>query len=222
MLLRVVLLWVTWVFMPLPLWSATITGQVTLEAGSGLSKPPHAGGILVYVTGFQEKALPEEAILRQKNKTFWPKILPIVKGQSVVFPNLDKIYHNVFSVSSITSFNLGQYRAGEEPKSILFDQTGLIPVFCNIHPHMVSYIAVLENRAFALTEPSGSFRIENVPNGHYQLHAWQEGATRKTIDLHIDGRDISEAITLQLTQKRQKHKRLDNTDYPSDGFVYDE
>lgn len=200
-----------------------IEGNVELSATRGMPAPNHAGGVLVYVTGFKEEPKQPEAILTQKHKTFRPKILPVVKGQSVVFPNLDKIYHNVFSVSPIKSFNLGQYRKGDEPKAIQFDKTGLIPVFCNIHPHMVAYIAVLENNAFALTDTAGNFAINHIPEGTYKLHAWYEGAKRQTKTITISkNSDIEQNFQLRITQNRQKHKRVDNTDYPVDEFIYDE
>ena len=36
-------------------------------------------------------------------------------GTSVVFPNFDSVYHNVFSNSPRNSFDLGTYQAGEKP-----------------------------------------------------------------------------------------------------------
>ena len=55
------------------------------------------------------------AILEQENERFQPRILPIVAGQTVSFPNRDRFYHNVFSVSSIEPFDLGQMVLAKDP-----------------------------------------------------------------------------------------------------------
>src|SRR5215831_173158 len=44
-------------------------------------------GVLLYVTGYDEPAPGEVAQLVQQNEKFAPRILPIVAGQTVSFPN---------------------------------------------------------------------------------------------------------------------------------------
>jgi plastocyanin len=123
----------------------------------GLSPADDASGVVVYATGFARPAPAETAQLDQKNEQFAPRILPIVQGQSVAFPNRDRIYHNVFSVSPLAPFDLGQYKSTDPPRSVTFEKPGLVPVYCNIHPQMLSYVVVLENDAFAVTAADGSF-----------------------------------------------------------------
>ena len=41
-----------------------------------------------------------------------PHVLAIVAGTTVDFPNNDTTYHNVFSLSSTRSFDLGRYAVG--------------------------------------------------------------------------------------------------------------
>ena len=72
------------------------------------------------------------------------------------FPNRDRLYHNVFSVSPTLSFDLGQYKSSDPPRTQVFEKAGLVPVYCNIHPQMISYVVVLENRAFAVTGEDGA------------------------------------------------------------------
>ena len=89
-------------------------------------------------------------------------MLPIVAGQSVTFPNRDRFYHNVFSVSPVEPFDLGQYKSSDPPRTQVFAKAGLVPVYCNIHPQMISYVVVLENPAFAVTSEDGTFEVRGA------------------------------------------------------------
>ncbi|MCI0655921.1 MAG: hypothetical protein L0170_02495, partial [Acidobacteria bacterium] len=83
----------------------------------------------------------------QKNESFVPHILPILKGSTVVFPNSDPIYHTVFSLSKTASFDLGRYPRGAS-RSVRFDEPGVVKVFCHIHSDMSGVILVLDNPYF--------------------------------------------------------------------------
>jgi plastocyanin len=48
-------------------------------------------------------------VMNQKNKEFVPDLLAICAGSTVSFPNLDPIFHNVFSLSRPREFDLGNY-----------------------------------------------------------------------------------------------------------------
>jgi hypothetical protein len=58
---------------------------------------------------------------RSARRSFVPHVLAIVAGTIVDFPNNDRTYHNVFSLSKTRSFDLGRYAAGHS-KAILFDR----------------------------------------------------------------------------------------------------
>ena len=109
----------------------------------------------------------------QRNETFIPHVLAIVAGTTVDFPNGDRTYHNVFSLSKPRVFDLGRYAAGRS-KSVRFDKPGIVRVFCEIHSHMSAYILVFAHRYFAVTDDDGQYRIENVPPGSYTVVAWHE------------------------------------------------
>jgi len=49
-----------------------------------------------------------------------------------------------------------------------------IPVKCNVHPWMRSYIAVFKHPFFAVTGKDGSFDLRNLPPGDYTVQAWHE------------------------------------------------
>lgn len=111
----------------------------------------------------------------QRDQDFHPSVMAILVGTTVDFPNLDPVYHNVFSYSKSRKFDLGRYPKGKS-KSVTFDNPGLIKVFCEIHPSMRAHILVLDQPYFAVTKPDGSYRIDAVPPGEYTLRVWQENA----------------------------------------------
>jgi plastocyanin len=113
-------------------------------------------------------------VMDQRNETFVPHLLAIMTGTTVDFPNSDKFYHNVFSLSKPARFDLGRYSAGHS-RSIRFDRPGIVRVFCDIHSHMSAFILVFGHPYFAVTDSQGRYHIDNVPPGNYGVIAWNEG-----------------------------------------------
>lgn len=125
---------------------------------------------------FEERAA-GRAVMDQRNETFVPHVLPITSGTVVDFPNSDRTYHNVFSLSKPRRFDLGRYAAGQS-KAIRFDQPGIVRVFCEIHSHMNAFILVFSHRFFTVTDADGRFALDAVPPGPYTVIAWYEGQER--------------------------------------------
>jgi len=119
------------------------------------------------------------AVMDQRNETFVPHVLAITTGTTVDFPNSDKFYHNVFSLSKTRTFDLGRYAAGRT-RDVRFDRAGIVRVFCEIHSHMNAFILVFSHPFFALTDNEGRYRIEDVPPGTYGVIAWNEGTPSET------------------------------------------
>jgi len=114
------------------------------------------------------------ASMDQRNETFVPHVLAITAGTVVDFPNSDRFYHNVFSLSKAARFDLGRYAKGKS-KSVRFDQPGIVRVFCEIHSHMNAFVLVFAHPFFAITDTDSRYRINNVPPGTYNVVAWNEG-----------------------------------------------
>lgn len=177
----------------LALWqdTGTVAGKVDLPAppksklklkyagqsGASVKGDPAPSVAVVYLEKVPGKfEVPKEPkTIEQKGVEFLPRVLPVLKGTTVAFPNSDPIYHNVFSLSPTKKFDLGHYAQGES-KSEVFDQPGVVKVYCEIHEHMRATVLVLENPYFATTDAEGAYKIENVPAGTYQLVAWHENS----------------------------------------------
>ena len=195
-----------------------ITGDVTVfqkKFFGKLKKKKDMSGVFVYITGFKSET-PENVLdIVQEDRKFYPDILPVVVGQKVRFPNHDHIYHNVFSISPTKVFDLGQYKDSEPPKFVTFENPGLVPVFCNIHPQMLTYVVVLENNAYAMTDKEGAFQVENVPSGTYTVNAWLPHVKRVSQEILIQpGQDVEIHLDIKEILKMKPHPRKDGSDYP--------
>jgi plastocyanin len=191
-------------------WAAgptgTIQGTVKVEKVSPDAKAvAGASGTVIYVVGFQTPPPAGVVKIIQKDKTFEPTVMPIVKGQRVAFSNADKVRHNVFSVSQAKAFDVGITPPGDAPKT-LFDHTGKVDVFCNIHPEMSMTVLVLPNSAFAMAGADGSYSIPGVPPGEYTVYAWHRlGAPAKQRIKVTAGATTRADWTLRLDQTVQSH-----------------
>jgi plastocyanin len=133
-----------------------------------------------------ETPAPGRAVLDQRNETFVPYVLAVTVGSTVEFPNSDRVYHNVFSLSKPRRFDLGRYPKGQS-RSVRFDRPGVVRVFCEIHSHMSAFILVFAHRYFATTDAEGRYHIEGVPPGTYRLAVWNDGAVRARREIHAAG-----------------------------------
>ena len=113
------------------------------------------------------------ATMRQSAERFWPHVLPVVRGSEIDFPNDDDVFHNVFSLSSARVFDLGRYPRGKS-KTLRFDRSGVVQVFCHIHSDMSAVVLVLDNAFFARPDSTGRYVLDGVPAGDYRVTGWHE------------------------------------------------
>jgi plastocyanin len=114
------------------------------------------------------------ATMSQRNVAFEPHVLAIPVNSRVTWPNLDAIYHNVFSVSDAATFDLGLKTNKDKPEDVIFDRPGRVDVFCSIHAKMHAIILVLPSPYLAKVSARHRYTIADVPAGTYPLRAWQE------------------------------------------------
>lgn len=125
--------------------------------------------------------------VQQIDRRFVPDLVVVPIGSTVSFPNMDPIFHNIYSLSKPKTFDLGSYDKGQTRK-IIFAKPGIVNVYCHLHPNMEATIVVTPSAWYARPDRSGQFRIADVPPGRYTIIAWHKSAGffRKTINVEKD------------------------------------
>jgi plastocyanin len=191
----------------------SVKGSVSVTK-AGKAKGDNGGAVVYLEKVPGTPPVPKDhAIIRQRGKQFDPPLSVVVKGTTVDFPNEDKIFHNVFSVSRPARFDLGLYKSGDK-KSVEMKRTGVVDVYCNIHPDMIAKVKILENAYYTITGKDGTFKIENVPAGEYPIVAWLATGdeAKGTVKVAAGG---SAEVKLEVTEvaKKETHTRKDGTPY---------
>lgn len=129
---------------------------------------------VIYLEG-RHAAANVNSTLEQVNRRFSQDTIIIPAGSAVSFPNLDPIFHNVFSLSKAKSFDLGNYAKGDT-RVVTFPEPGVVFVNCHLHPNMTAAIVVAPSQWIARANAEGHFTLKDVPPGDYIAVAWHRAA----------------------------------------------
>ena len=139
--------------------------------------PADAGEAYVYVEGLRggPGARPHQVEIKQKDKQFSPQVVAIPVGSKLVFPNVDTVFHNVFSTTAGHAFDTGTVKGGESSRPVTLTKSGHVEIFCNIHRKMRADVLVVPNGYFARVAADGSFELAGIPAGTRRLVLWAPG-----------------------------------------------
>jgi plastocyanin len=157
--------------------------------------------VVVYLDG-DLPSKPVIVTLEQKNRQFLPDTVVIPAGSTVSFPNLDPIFHNVFSLSKPKSFDLGNY-AKDHTRSVIFPKPGIVFVNCHLHPNMSAAIVVTPNQWNTMADAAGRFVLPDVPPGAYTVVAWHKaGGTFRHAVKVTEGGATEVRFNIPLVEER--------------------
>jgi len=163
--------------------AATVTASVQFSEAAGKDQSnttAHRSPVVVWLTAIdnpQPRPSEQKAFtMTQQGTMFHPHLLVIPVGGTVVFPNKDPFFHNVFSLFNGRRFDLGLYQSGQS-RSVVFNRTGVSYIFCDIHPQMGAVILALDTPYYGSADEHGKISIPAVPAGIYTLHVWSEAAS---------------------------------------------
>jgi plastocyanin len=144
-----------------------------------------------HVVVYLEGALPSKPLMgtmEQKDREFLPDMLVLPAGSTVSFPNLDPIFHNVFSLSKPKEFDLGNYPQ-DHTRTVTFSKAGIVFVNCHLHSNMSAVIVITPNQWSSRVDAAGRFRLCDVPPGTYTVVAWHKAAGffRQRVTVSADG-----------------------------------
>jgi hypothetical protein len=144
---------------------------------------------------FEIDTLPPVKIL-QINAEFVPRVVPITPGTQVQFINRDGFYHNVFSLTPGSRFNIGRKATGVIV-SRRFYNLGEIKLFCDIHAQMNATIVCLDTPYFTRVSPNGQFELLGLPDGRYEIRVYHPDlpTVKEVVDIR-SGKTITKNFTL--------------------------
>jgi len=181
---------------PVAVLAVVFVLTLTASAGSISGKVSGVSGeSVVYVDTIAGKTFPppaEHPVIDQRGLLFQPHITVVLVGTTVDFLNSDKVAHNVFWPSvmqgskKLPGKNLGTWPTGEK-RAFKFEQTGVAALLCNVHPEMAGYVVVAPTPYHTVTDKTGNYKIDNVPDGDYNVVAWHEGAKTSTKAVKVAG-----------------------------------
>lgn len=178
---------------------STLTGTLLVDGA-----PVTGMGVIMLepTTGKFKRRIAKKRVIEQRDHEFAPHVLAVPVGSTVSFPNFDKIFHNVFSLSSTAPFDLGLYKSGET-RDVVLTKEGVVRIGCNIHSAMAAFIIVVAAPHYVVAEPSGAFAFRRLQPGTYRMKVWTEhsaapsvseiairlGANQTTVDVKADATD---------------------------------
>jgi plastocyanin len=144
---------------------------------------------------FEVDTLPPVKIL-QIDAEFVPRVVPVTPGTRVQFINRDGFYHNVFSLTPGSRFNIGRKATGIAV-SRRFYNLGEIKLFCDIHAQMNATVICLDTPYFTRVRPNGQYEISGIPEGKYEIRIY-----------HPDLPQVSEVVDIKTGDSITKNFTL--------------
>jgi plastocyanin len=170
--------------------------------------------VLVYVS----KDIPEDkefeptktpVLLDQVGCVYTPHVVAVMVGQTLKVRNSDATLHNVMSTPRENPpFNFGQSVAGQTNDLMFKAPEMKLNTKCFMHPWMSAYVHVLSHPYFAMTRSDGSFKIQGLPPGEYELSVLHESSllhpTPEIVPLKIAAGDDKKDVNFTYEVKKDE------------------
>lgn len=157
-----------------------------------------------------------------RNKTYTPVAQTVLKGDRLQFNNHDDIKHNVFSSSGENTFDLGTFEGGGI-RTVALQHTGIVKVYCNIHPEMATFVMVTDNPLHTISNKKGEFVIENIPTGEYTLSLWHiRGELNSDVVIEAGFNSMQELIIDASSYQRVVHKNKFGEEYEKKPALFED
>jgi len=159
--------------------------------------------VFVWVkSGLPDKQWPVPATpvrLDQKGCMYEPHVFGVMADEAIEIANDDPTNHNIHPLPKENrEWNESQPPKGENKKKNFARQEVMIPVKCNVHPWMKSYIGVVKHPFYSVTGKDGTFEIKGLPPGEYTIEAWHEKLGSSTQKVTVGPKETK---TVDFTMK---------------------
>jgi len=135
--------------------------------------------VFVWVkSGLPDKTwqVPTTAVMLDQNGCqYKPHVIAVMAGQNIDIKTSDQTNHNIHPMPKVNQeWNESQPPGSEDKMKSFPREEIMIPVKCNVHPWMRSYINVVSHPFFAVTGDDGTYTIKGLPPGTYTIQIVHE------------------------------------------------
>jgi plastocyanin len=193
--------------------AATLEVRVRDAAGTPVSD---AVVFAVPASGGSDAKRAPKVEIQQRDREFIPYVTVLQTGTTVSFPNKDPILHHVYSFSAAKPFEIKLYGSDKSPAEVVFDQSGVVTLGCNIHDWMIAYVVAVPTPYFGRSGTDGFVRMRDLHAGSYEVKTWhpqqrssappQTAALEASTQGHLD-------FALDTAPRKPRYKPLDRGRY---------
>jgi len=131
--------------------------------------------------------------LDQDGCRYHPHVFGILVGQALAIKNSDGILHNIKAKGTKNRpFNISQPTTMTSERTFTAPEV-MVPLECNVHGWMHSWLGVLPHPFFSVSGSDGSFTIKGLPPGTYTVEAWHEKYGAQTATVTVAGSETKTA-----------------------------
>ena len=181
---------------PVTVSEASRPASVAESAFDTVTLPP----VLVSLTvpGVKVAAPPEAPVTNDKCR-FGPRVSLVRPNGTVAMTSKDTVLHTMHAAAADTRvlFNVSLPIPNMKISKPI-DKPGVVMLTCSTHTRMRGYLFVTEELA-AISGADGSFKLDNVPAGSYDIRVWHE-ALKAAVPTRVVVKD-GETVTLNVTMK---------------------
>ena len=142
----------------------------------------------------------QKPALDQKGCRFNPHVLVVPAGAEMDILNSDGILHNIDTFSSA---NASINKAQPKFKKVMtekFDKPEVVKVQCDVHGWMQGWIVVGAHAAYAVSDDSGAFKLDNVPPGKHKVEVWHETLGKLSQEVEVKA-GAPTKVTFEMSKK---------------------
>ena len=119
-------------------------------------------------------------------------MLVVKKDSELTVRNSDPVLHNIHTYEIIgavrrTMFNVGQPDKGDLKQPVKVRRANIVKIECDAHDFMHAWAFTADNPYAAVTRDDGSFSIDGLPDGDYELKAWHPVLGEKSAKVTVKG-----------------------------------
>lgn len=152
-------------------------------------------GAVVYVANIEKGkdwGAAAKPVLDQKGCRFAPEVLVVRKDADLTVRNSDPVLHNIHTYEIIgkvrrTMFNVGQPDKGDLTQPIKTRRANIVKIECDAHDFMHGWAFAADNPYAVTTKDDGTFSIDGLPDGTYELKAWHPVLGEKSQQIIVKG-----------------------------------